>query len=77
MAKKDRDERNLKDIDEQTDIRDKWMGIKRLKNTYNPQPYSRKGVNNSFVAQNLRAQVAAKYLQNQHWKSTTTPPPTY
>eukprot|EP00973_Karenia_brevis_P055495 7717529-Karenia_brevis.AAC.1 len=60
MAKKDRDERNLKDIDEQTDIRDKWMGIKRLKNIYKPQPYSRKGINNDFVAQNLRAQVAAQ-----------------
>eukprot|EP00973_Karenia_brevis_P076890 10678553-Karenia_brevis.AAC.1 len=77
MAKKDREERNLKDIDEQLDIRDKWLGIKRLKNTYNPQPYSRKNSNNQFVAQHLRAQTAAEYLRDHQWKSTPTPPQTY
>eukprot|EP00973_Karenia_brevis_P016768 2296419-Karenia_brevis.AAC.1 len=59
------------------DIRDKWMGIKMLKSTYNPIPFTRKTSNGQYVNFSYRAEHTAKYLAEVQWGPTLLPPHTF
>jgi len=40
--KQDKTDRIIKTLDKDLDIRDKWLGIRQLKQEYQPNPYARK-----------------------------------
>ena len=74
---KDKKAMQLRNVDHQLDIRDKWMGIKAMKRTYNPLPYSRKNSAGKIVPLAERPEASAKYLAEVQWKRPPLPPLTY
>lgn len=57
----------MKEIEEQYNPKDVWMGIKRLKSTYNPRPCNKRDHQGNIVPQNQQAETVAKYLAEQQW----------
>ena len=57
----------IKTISKDLDIRDRWLGIRQLKQTYQPNPYARKTLDGKFIKQNERAQEAANYFSREQW----------
>jgi len=57
----------LETIQKDLDIRDRWMGIKRLRSTYTPQPYHRTTGERKHIHGSQRAQEAANYLSQKQW----------
>ena len=53
------------------DVRDKWLGIKRMKSTYKATPITFRDRHNRSIPYQRRAHVAAEYLAYNHW--TTSP----
>ena len=52
----------IKTLDQDLDIRDRWMGIRQLKQEYQSNPYARKTAAGEHITQKQRAQKAAEYL---------------
>ena len=50
------------------DERDRWMGIKRLKQGYQPRPYIRKNRFGERIGLAFQAEAAADYLEQVQWK---------
>jgi DNA gyrase subunit B len=65
--KQDKKQRLLRTVAKELDVRDRWAGIRALKNEYSPQPYTRRDQQGRIVAQKTRAETAAEYLAYQHW----------
>ena len=54
-------------LDKDLDIRDKWLGIRQLKQEYQPQTYARTTKEGHHIPQQERAQKAAEYLAKEQW----------
>ena len=52
----------IKALDKDLDIRDRWLGIRQLKQDYQPNPYARRATEGIHITQKQRAQQAAEYL---------------
>ena len=57
----------LEELDRELDVRDQWLGIKRLKSTYVPQSFCRRDEEGNHIPMNMRAEEAAKYLETKQW----------
>lgn len=65
---KDKRENIPKTIEQDLDVREKWLGIRQLKNKFTPHPYSRIDHDSGeHIHRNNRAQKAADYLTNKQW----------
>ena len=67
QKRRDRTEQILETLDKDLDCRDQWMGIKRLKEQYQPNPYHRKTKEGTHIKKEERAKEAAKYLSKEQW----------
>ena len=65
--RQDRTNTVIKTLDKDLDIRDKWLGIRQLKQEYQPNPYARKTKEGKHIPQHQRAQRAAEYLATEQW----------
>ena len=54
-------------LDKDLDIRDRWMGIRQLKQEYQPNPYARRTTDGKHITQKQIAQKAADYLSEEQW----------
>ena len=70
---KDKRESTLHSIRNELDIRSRWLGIKRLRSNFNPQPYNRTDKNTGIhIHTKERAQKAAEYLGEEQWGTKET-----
>lgn len=53
----------LRSIRNDMDVRDKWMGIKRLRSDGKPQPYHRKDKQRNTIPADQTAEAFAKHLE--------------
>ena len=60
----------METLEKDLDVRDKWLGIKRLKSTYRPMPYDRNDETGKHVRKKERAVFAARYLKIKQWGKT-------
>lgn len=67
---KDKRKYVLETMNKDLDIRDRWMGIRNLKNGYKPRPYYRKDMNGNPVTFEKQAEAAAEYLEQKQWGKT-------
>eukprot|EP00975_Prorocentrum_lima_P004286 930424-Prorocentrum_lima.AAC.1 len=61
------------------DIRDQWLGLRRLRQYYTPTPYSRKTPDQQHIPLPSITEAAADYLADSHWalpEIPDTPPRT-
>ena len=68
---KDQNTAVLRTLRADLDVRDKWLGIRQIKQKYQPRPYHRKYADGTPVAPKDLAEQAAQYLANMVWKKTT------
>ena len=54
-------------LDKDLDVRDKWLGIRQLKQEYQPHTYARTTKEGYHIPQKERAQKAAEYLATEQW----------
>ena len=54
-------------LDKDLDVRDKWLGIRQLKQEYQPHTYARTTKDGQHIPQKERAQKAAEYLATDQW----------
>ena len=54
-------------LDKDLDIRDKWLGIRQLKQEYQPHTYARTTKEGHHIPQKDMAQKAAEYLAKEQW----------
>ena len=73
QIKKDRREHSLALITDNLDIRDKWMGLRKLKQNFNPTPYSRRGPDGRYVTLAARPNIVAAHLHDNQWAPRPTP----
>ena len=55
-------------LDKDLDLHDKWLGLRRLKQEYKPNPFALKDEAGLFVPKNERAEAAAQYLAYKQWQ---------
>ena len=67
---RDRKDYIIKTSSKDLDVKDRWMGIRQLKSTYNPQPYHRRTQKGQHIRLEQRAQMAAQYSGSQQWGRT-------
>ena len=67
--KEDKTNMIIKTIDKDLDIRDRWLGIRQLKQECQPNPYARRTQEGKFIKQNQRAQEAANYFGKEQWET--------
>jgi hypothetical protein len=65
--KKDRTNYVLRTLSQELDIRDRWMGIRALKQEFIPQPYHAKDKLGKSVPVHQQAEEAARYLEEEQW----------
>ena len=65
--REDNTKRIMDAIDKDLDVRDRWMGIRQLKQVYQPHPYARRTTDGKHIPQAQRAQKAADYLSTHQW----------
>ena len=65
--KEDRTKMIMDTLDKDLDIRDKWLGIRQLKQEYQPHTYARTTKEGQHIPQKDRAQKAAEYLAKEQW----------
>ena len=65
--KEDKTNMIINALDKDLDIRDKWLGIRQLKQDYQPNPYARRTTEGKHITQQQRAQKAAEYLNIEQW----------
>ena len=56
-------------LSSQLDSRDRWAGIRALRNEYQPNPYHRKKSDGSHIPKHRIAEEAAKHLAENQWGS--------
>jgi hypothetical protein len=59
------------------DLRDRWLGIRRLRKGYQAKPYQIHDMHGRPVPLTKRAEAAADYLEHSHWHSAPGPPHTH
>ena len=64
-AKQDRKTQMEEWVDEQLDIRDQWLGIKKYKLEYKPRPYDKRDKHGNKITIKEQAEATADYLENQ------------
>lgn len=57
----------MRTIRKELDPRDRWMGIRRLKEGYKPQPYHRKTRQGEHIKLEQRAQETANFFGKEQW----------
>ena len=57
----------MKSVKEELDVRDKWLGLRFMKKSYQPRPFSRKGGDGKHISKENIARETAKYLAEKHW----------
>ena len=57
----------LRTLKADLDVRDKWLGIRQLKQKYQPRPYHRKYADGTPVAPKDLAEQAAQFLAQLVW----------
>ena len=62
-----------KSVTKQLDIRDKWMGIKYIKQKHSPNLYEQANARGESVNLGDRAQAAADYLAEKQWGQPNIP----
>ena len=67
QARKDRKKRVLDELDKDLDVRDQWLGLKRMKSTHVPRSFCRKDQHGKHIPMNMRAEEAASYLEGKQW----------
>ena len=65
---KDKERDTLNALDKDLDIRDRWLGLRQLKNTYKPMTYHQKDRHGKHVPRDERAGKAAEYWAFEIWK---------
>eukprot|EP00959_Pyramimonas_sp_CCMP1952_P199602 4175202-Pyramimonas_sp.AAC.1 len=55
------------------DVRDRWIGLRRMRSEYTPQPYAYKKANGAPVPLHERAEEAAKHLATKQWGAPARP----
>ena len=66
--KQDKQKFMLNKLRSELDVREKWAGIRSLKNEFKPLPYNRKDKAGNIVSQNSRAETAAQHLAYEQWR---------
>ena len=67
--REDKKQQTINELSKELYVRDRWMGIRRLKNEFKPIPYSRKRTNTGeHVGKDRIAEESAKYLATSQWK---------
>ena len=56
-------------VDKDMDIKDKWIGIKYLKQTYKPNMYEKSDKQGKKVSLKEKAEATADYLEQVQWKN--------
>ena len=54
-------------VDEELDIRSQWLGVKRLKQGYNPRRYTRNDKHGNNISRAEQAEATANYQATRHW----------
>ena len=54
-------------VSKQLDVRDRWLGIRRMRMEYTSTPYALKGEDGEYVPLDKKAETAANYLEAKHW----------
>ena len=67
QLKQDKTEHVMHICSKELDTRDRWMGIRQLKQGYQPTPYHRKSRKGEHVKLRNRAGATAEYLAKDHW----------
>ena len=67
QKRKDKTEQILETLDKDLDCRDQWLGIRRIKTEYKPNPYHRSTKDGKHIRAEERAEEAAKYLHKHQW----------
>ena len=58
----------MRSVDKDLDVRYRWLGIKAMKNQYQPRTYHSKDKNGKHINMYRRAQEAATYWAEEIWK---------
>ncbi len=70
---KDKRESTLHSIRNELDIRSRWLGIRKLRSNFNPQPYNRTDKTTGIhIHTRERAQKAAEYIGGEQWGTKET-----
>ena len=73
--KKDRKQRLMQMISKELDVRDYWLGIRRIRKGYTPIPYTLIGDDGRRFKVGDKAKEAAKFLSTKQWgKNSATMP---
>ncbi len=65
--RKDKRAALLKTVDENLDLRDQWLGRKRMKTEYKAKVYALKTDNNTWCEWNRRADTLTKHFAKEPW----------
>ena len=60
-------------IDKDLDIKERWLGIRRLRTPYKPTPYYRKDKQGKNITFAQQAEAAADYLATEQWGTPELP----
>eukprot|EP00975_Prorocentrum_lima_P013053 2770772-Prorocentrum_lima.AAC.1 len=63
----------LDTLSHELDIRDQWLGLRRLRQDYTPTPYSRKTPDHQHIPLLSITESAADYLADSHWAMPELP----
>eukprot|EP00969_Alexandrium_andersonii_P062179 2739639-Alexandrium_andersonii.AAC.1 len=66
---KRRDKRRdiLNTVAGELDVRDRWLGVRRMRSKYAPNPYCRRDAEGKHVPKEMQAEACAKYLETVVW----------
>ena len=62
---------SIESLDKDLDLKDKWLGIKKLKKNYTPQPYVKKDERGIPIPRHKIADFSAKQLKKLFWTCDT------
>jgi hypothetical protein len=63
-------QRVIESVSKELDIRDRLLGIRELKRTYNPTPFHNTNAEGEHIHHKRRAQEAATHLSEKQWAQT-------
>ena len=67
MINADKDADIAEWVNEEYDIRDQWLGVKRIKSEYSPTPYKTQNMNKEDITLTQTAEATAEYLEKKQW----------
>ena len=62
----------MKTIHKDLDLRERWLGIRKLKKDFKPMPYYRRDIEGHSIPKHQQAQQIAELWANTIWKAPTT-----